>query len=137
MGKFNNSVICSYQTLTEVTGYSRPTVARAIKHLKEHKWIDTVKVGSATAYCVNAQVAWRCANNQRHYAIFTSTVVASSSENSDFNSDKKLRNIPTELNTIDYYIKQNMKEIQEIDEIITLEDQIICENYEFDPNSFL
>ena len=70
MGKLNNSVICSYQTLMEVTGYSRPTVARAIKHLKDNNWIDTIKVGSATAYCVNAQIAWRAANNQRHYAIF-------------------------------------------------------------------
>lgn len=97
MGKLNNSVICSYQTLMEVTGYSRATVSRAIKHLKDHNWIDTVKVGSATAYCVNAQIAWRAANNQRHYAIFSSTVVASSSENSDFESNKKLRYIPHEF----------------------------------------
>lgn len=100
MGKLNNSVICSYQTLMEVTGYSRPTVARAIKHLKDNNWIDTVKVGSATAYCVNAQIAWRAANNQRHYAIFSSTVVATSTENPDFEGDRKLRNIPHELNSL-------------------------------------
>ena len=100
MGKLNNSVICSYQTLMEVTGYSRPTVARAIKHLKDNNWIDTIKVGSATAYCVNAQIAWRAANNQRHYAIFSSTVVATSTENPDFEGDRKLRNIPHELNSL-------------------------------------
>ncbi|WP_419852028.1 helix-turn-helix domain-containing protein [Actinobacillus pleuropneumoniae] len=44
MGNYNNSVICSYQTLMEITGYSRPTVARAIKHLKDNRWIDTVKL---------------------------------------------------------------------------------------------
>lgn len=100
MGKYNNSVICSYQTLMEITGYSRPTVARAIKHLKDNRWIDTVKVGSATAYCVNAQVAWRHANNQKHYAIFSSTVVATSSENADFETDKQLRHIPHEVNML-------------------------------------
>lgn len=97
MGSFNNSVICSYQTFIELTGYSRATIARAIKYLKDNKWIDTIKVGSATAYCVNAQVAWRKARNQKHYAIFSSTIVATSTENDNFESDKKLRNIPHEI----------------------------------------
>lgn len=98
MGRYNNSVVCSYQTLIEITGYSRATIGRSIKYLKQHKWIDTVKVGSATAYCVNAQVAWRSSNNQRHYAVFSSTVVATSTEqNSDFLTDKKLKHIPNEI----------------------------------------
>lgn len=107
MGSLNNSVICSYQTLMEITGYSRPSVARAIKHLKDNHWIDTVKVGSATAYCVNAQVAWRHANNQRHYAIFSSTVVATSSENADFKTDRQLRHIPHEVNMLTDEIEQD------------------------------
>ena len=98
MGKYNNSVVCSYQTLIEITGYSRATIGRSIKYLKKHGWIDTVKVGSATAYCVNAQVAWRSANNERHYAVFSSTVVATSSEeSSDYQADKKLKHIPNEI----------------------------------------
>lgn len=98
MGRYNNSVVCSYQTLIEITGYSRATIGRSIKYLKEHRWIDTVKVGSATAYCVNAQVAWRSANNERHYAIFSSTVVATSSEqNTDYLINKKLKHIPNEI----------------------------------------
>lgn len=98
MGRYNNSVVCSYQTLIEITGYSRATIGRAIKYLKQHQWIDTVKVGSATAYCVNAQVAWRAANNERQYAIFSSTVVATSSEqNKDYLTDKKLKRIPNEI----------------------------------------
>lgn len=101
MGKFNNSVVCSYQTLIEITGFSRSTIARAIKLLKDQNWIDTVKIGSATAYCVNAQVAWRKANNKRHYAVFSSTVVASSSENKDYETDKKLRSIPYEINRLE------------------------------------
>lgn len=80
MGRTTNAVICSYKTLQEVTGYSRPSIARAIKVLKEGNWIDTVKIGSATAYCVNERVAWQAARNQRKYAIFSATVVASESE---------------------------------------------------------
>lgn len=117
MGNYNNSVICSYQTLMEITGYSRPTVARAIKHLKSNHWIDTVKVGSATAYCVNAQVAWRHANNQKHYAIFSSTVVATSSENPNFKSDKQLRHIPREVNML----TENSPEPEQIDLVETID----------------
>ena len=53
MGRTTNAVVCSYTTLCEVTGVSRPTVGRAIKLLKEDNWIDTVKIGNANAYCVN------------------------------------------------------------------------------------
>ena len=35
MGRTTNAVICSYTTLCEVTGVSRPTVGRAIKLLKD------------------------------------------------------------------------------------------------------
>ena len=37
MGRTTNAVVCSYQTLQEVTGYSRPTAARAISKLKDRK----------------------------------------------------------------------------------------------------
>lgn len=97
MGRTTNAVICSYKTFQEVTGYSRPSIARAIKVLKEDNWIDTVKVGSATAYCVNERVAWQAARNQRKYAIFSATVVAAESEQDSTFSDKarqELKYIP-------------------------------------------
>ncbi|MFN0723105.1 replication/maintenance protein RepL [Vibrio cyclitrophicus] len=43
MGKNTNAVVCSYKTLQEVTGYSRPSVGRAIKTLKDMNWIDKRK----------------------------------------------------------------------------------------------
>lgn len=97
MGKNTNSVVCSYKTLTELTGYSRTSVANAVKLLKDDNWIDTVKIGNATAYCVNEKVVWQSGKNQRKYALFSATVVASSSEqDSDFHhkSDKPIRHIP-------------------------------------------
>ena len=75
MGKTTNAVICSYATLCEITGVSRPTVGRAIKLLKDDNWIDTVKVGNANAYCVNEKVFWQAGRNQRKYAIFSATVI--------------------------------------------------------------
>ena len=97
MGRTTNAVVCSYKTLQEVTGYSRPSVARAIKTLKDERWIDSVRIGSATAYAVNERIAWQAAKNQRKYAVFSATVVASESEQGkDYQriSAKPLKHIP-------------------------------------------
>ncbi|MDF5356561.1 replication/maintenance protein RepL [Vibrio parahaemolyticus] len=96
MGRNTNAVVCSYKTLQEVTGYSRPSVGRAIKTLKDMNWIDSVKVGSATAYAVNERIVWQSGKNQRRYAMFSATVVASESEQEkgfDENSHK-IKHIP-------------------------------------------
>lgn len=80
MGKTTNAVVVSYATLAEIAGVSRPTIGRAIKTLKDDNWVDTIKIGNATAYCVNARVFWQAARNQKHYAKFQATVIASESE---------------------------------------------------------
>jgi DNA-binding transcriptional ArsR family regulator len=97
MGRTTNAVVCSYTTLCEITGVSRPTVGRAIKLLKDDNWIDTVKIGNSNAYCVNERVFWQAAKNQRKYAIFSATVIASASEqDSDYaeKAKQKLTYIP-------------------------------------------
>lgn len=97
MGRTTNAVVCSYTTLCEVTGVSRPTVGRAIKLLKDDNWIDTVKIGNSSAYCVNEKVFWQAGRNQRKYAIFSATVIASASEQENDYAEKakhKLTYIP-------------------------------------------
>lgn len=97
MGRTSNAVVCSYQTLIDITGTSRPTVGRAIKLLKDDNWVQAVKVGSATAYAVNAKVFWQAGRNQKQYAVFQATVIAGASEqDSDFSKKAKepLRHIP-------------------------------------------
>jgi len=97
MGRTSNAVVCSYRVLQEVTGYSRSSVANAIKVLKDDNWVQTIKVGTAIAYAVNERVVWQAGRNQRHYAMFSATVVAAESEQpSDFREKarEKLRHIP-------------------------------------------
>ena len=97
MGRTTNAVVCSYKTLAELTGYSRTSIANSLKILREDNWIETVKIGNATAYCVNERVAWQASRNQRNYAIFSATIVASESEQeNDFQkkSKEKLTYIP-------------------------------------------
>lgn len=90
MGKTTNAVVVSYVTLCEVLQVSRPTAARAVKILKAGNWIDAIKIGSATAYCVNEKVFWQSGRNQRRYAKFSATVIASETEqDKDYMSDSK------------------------------------------------
>jgi DNA-binding transcriptional regulator LsrR (DeoR family) len=92
MGRTTNAVVCSYKVLCEVTGVSRPTVARAIKVLKEDNWVDAVKIGNATAYCVNERAFWQAGRLERKFAIFSATVIASESEqDSDYHNKAKHR----------------------------------------------
>jgi hypothetical protein len=80
MGRTTNAVVCSYRVLSEVTHLSRTSVAKAIKILKEENWIDAVKIGNATAYAINERVVWQAGRNERKYAIFSATIIASESE---------------------------------------------------------
>jgi DNA-binding transcriptional ArsR family regulator len=97
MGRTTNAVVVSYATLCEITERSRPTVARAIKLLKEENWIDAVRIGNATAYGINARIFWQAGRNQKKYAIFSATVIASQTEQGKGFRDKskeKLTYIP-------------------------------------------
>lgn len=97
MGRTTNAVVCSYTTLMEITKVSRASVSRAIKILKDERWIEAIKIGNATAYCVNASAFWQAGRNQKKYAIFQATVIASSTEQeSDFIEKSKhpLKYIP-------------------------------------------
>lgn len=92
MGRTTNAVVCSRNVLAEVTGCSIATVGRAIRILKDDNWIDTVKIGNASAYCVNERAFWQAGRNQRQYAIFSATVIAAASEqDSDFREKAKQR----------------------------------------------
>lgn len=97
MGRTTNAVVCSRKVLSEVTNCSIATVGRAIKTLKDDNWIDTVKIGTANAYCVNERVFWQAGRNHRKYAVFSATVIAAASEQeSDYpeKAKEKLTFIP-------------------------------------------
>lgn len=93
MGRQHNAVVVSYATMMEITGRSRATITRAVRALKDGNWIDTVQIGTTTAYAVNERVAWRTHANQRKYAYFSASVVASSSEQKEIRKTK-LKHIP-------------------------------------------
>lgn len=55
---YNNALCCPQQVLMDYFNVSRPTVARAIRVLKENRFIYIQKIGTSNVYIVNPEVAW-------------------------------------------------------------------------------
>lgn len=93
-----NAVIMSYKTLEQITKKKRNTLSKAIKDLREAKFINIIKVGNANAYVVNSNVFWSTDNQiKEKFAIFTATVVAcGADQDEDFEdwSNVELKQIP-------------------------------------------
>ena len=90
-----NAIVISYTGMQELTGYSRQTVATAIKTLRKQRWIDTVKIGGVTAYGINEKFAWQTANNRRQYAEFSCMGIAAKSEQpAKHKPTEKIRPLP-------------------------------------------
>lgn len=75
-----NALIVSIETIAELLKWSRPTVCRKIKFLKEKNFITTVRTGNSSIYFVNANIAWSTYGNKKEYAKFNASVLISKSE---------------------------------------------------------
>jgi DNA-binding transcriptional ArsR family regulator len=75
-----NAVMCSHQVLEELLGISKATVIRAIKILKDNKFIDVLKSGQSNVYVINDTVYWKSWGNNRKYSKFSGNIVLSLSE---------------------------------------------------------
>lgn len=76
-----NSLIIYQNTMIKILGKSRQTISKSINILKNEKFIDIVKVGSANAYIINANVFWQHSQIMKDKtAIFTATVFAVGAE---------------------------------------------------------
>lgn len=82
MDKYN-AVICSYKVMQEKFSYSKATVERAIKILKDHKYIDIVRTGGSNIYMVNKMLYWNSWGSNYAHAEFEAKVIISSSEQDD------------------------------------------------------
>lgn len=74
-----NALVCSYETISKITGLGRTTLYKAIKYLKNHNWIEVIKVGTANAYIINSRVFWQSYGDKK-LSVFHATIVASSDE---------------------------------------------------------
>ena len=75
-----NAIIISYESIMEMTGYSKSTVQKAVNILKKDVWIQAVKVGTGNAYRVNSEAYWTTNIDGKVYSKFKATVLASAKE---------------------------------------------------------
>lgn len=75
-----NAVICSQSVLQETFGVSRVTISRAIKILKDKKYIEIYKSGTSNVYAVNKNIVWNSWGNNYKYAKFGANIILSESE---------------------------------------------------------
>jgi hypothetical protein len=96
----SNAVVISQKTLMVLTGMGRTSVYTAVKHLRNNRWIDVLKVGTANAYVVNSQVFWKSSNDKK-YTSFSAQVITSldeqESENLNVLFESKLKSVPMEF----------------------------------------
>ena len=77
-----NAVIVSYKVLQQVFGYGQATVARAIKFLKDHNYIEVVRTGGANVYTVNKHL-YRVRRQSYHHCLRAGQGDASQNSYSD------------------------------------------------------
>ena len=78
-------VIASRQALLELMpGMTLRTLARAISTLVQDGYVQRVKIGTANGFAVNERIAWVGHQRERVHAVFSATVVASSTEQDQF-----------------------------------------------------
>lgn len=82
----HNAVVASHGTLAEIMGCSKETIKRAIKELRLGSWIEVGQIGptgTANAYILNSHVVWSGPREGLRNALFSATVILSSSEQAD------------------------------------------------------
>lgn len=83
-----NAVIVSYKVLQQVFGYGQATVARAIKFLKDHNYIEVVRTGGANVYTINKHLYWSSYGTNYAYAEFDARVIITATEQDKATQEK-------------------------------------------------
>ena len=86
-----NALICSYQVIQEALGMSRASATRAVKLLKDSKFIDIRKSGTTNIYLINSELVWKSWGTNYKYAEFSAKVLISAGEQEPENTGKKVR----------------------------------------------
>ncbi len=75
-----NAVMCSYKVMQEQFGISKDTIRRAIKVLKDYKFLEIYKSGTSNVYCLNKNIVWSSWGTNHKYAKFGANIILSESE---------------------------------------------------------
>lgn len=102
-----NALMCSYRVFEESLGYKQSTIFRAVKLLKEKKFIQTVKSGTNNVYFVNKELYWHSYGTNYARAEFGAKIIVSASEQEPEEQEKiklkakRYKSLETEEKSID------------------------------------
>lgn len=81
----NNNALCvSMKSLQELLGYSRQTISKAVKYLKDKGWLCVLKSGTTNIYILNPQIVWTSYDSQKSYCKFQTNVIVTPGENAEY-----------------------------------------------------
>lgn len=75
-----NALICSYKVIQESLGVSSASIARAVKLLQEHKYLQIAKSGTTNIYMVNKELYWHSYGTNYARAEFGAKIIVSADE---------------------------------------------------------
>ena len=81
---YNNSLGVSMKALQEILGYSRQTLSKAVKYLKDKGWLCVLKSGTMNIYILNPQIVWTSYDGQKQWCKFQTNVIVTPSENAEY-----------------------------------------------------
>lgn len=86
-----NAIVMSQQTMIGLTGWSRPTVIRAVKTLQDGRWLQIIRIGTANAYVINNAVFWQDSRDKKMATFRAQIVVSADEQDESFEQMRKLK----------------------------------------------
>ena len=80
-----NALVCPSAVIQESLGMSSASVTRAVKVLKDNKFIDIKKTGTTNVYLINSELVWKSRDTNYKYAEFNAKMLNCESENKEQN----------------------------------------------------
>ena len=81
-----NAIAVGQRTLSRLIGVHETTVKRALKHLRENKWIQQVQLGlngTVNVYVINDRVAWADYRENLRLSKFSAVIIADAADQSE------------------------------------------------------
>lgn len=85
----NNALGVSMMALHEILGYSRQSLSKAVKYLKEKGWLCVIKSGTTNIYILNPSIVWTSYDGQKQYCKFQTNVIVTPTENAEYLNNLK------------------------------------------------
>lgn len=93
-----NAVCISHKTLANLLGVHQTTIKKAVKVLKDGKWIQQIQLGrsgTVNAYVINSRVAWADKRENLRLSLFDAVIVADAEDQDQRTlSNEELRKVP-------------------------------------------